>query len=117
MISKGEMVQSQTVNLANQVGQLSFIPNFDFAPTTQVICYFYDDNGMIQSQSVSINLQDSLPNFVRIIFINFSLSKLDFIFKARLGIVIVDSRTGNKFISESFERVEIYCFTQCNWSE
>lgn len=65
MISKGVMVEANTLEFVNQTAILTFTPTFAYAPTTNIIFYIYDNNGYIKSKTVSIRFVDELPNFVR----------------------------------------------------
>lgn len=64
IISKGVLLDAKSVKFRNQTGYYSFHPNFLYAPTTELICYFYSSDGSISSSQTSVSFVD-LPNIVR----------------------------------------------------
>ncbi|CRK95442.1 CLUMA_CG008712, isoform A, partial [Clunio marinus] len=63
-ISKGKIVKNVAIDMINNEGILSFIPDFTYAPTTRFVFFYYEENQNIKSIDYSISFEDSIPNYL-----------------------------------------------------
>lgn len=64
IISKGVVKSIKSIYFESQKAALTFTPDFKYAPTTQIIFFFYDSNGMIVSKTIVLDFVDKLPSYV-----------------------------------------------------
>jgi hypothetical protein len=65
MISKGVLVNQRTIVFNKQTAMLTFTPTFAFAPRTEIIFFAISPNGSVITRSLTLDLKDKLPNYVR----------------------------------------------------
>lgn len=66
LMSREILVKVKKVRFEDQIGIFSFTPDFSYVPTTQLICYYYNSDGLIASGSTSLSFRDQLSNYVRL---------------------------------------------------
>lgn len=66
MFSKQVLLKAKTVEFdEDNIGVLNITPNFENAPTTNIICHYYNADGLIVSGQLAVSFRDELNNYVR----------------------------------------------------
>lgn len=111
MIAKGVIVSLREIRLVNKTATFSFTPTFSYAPSTNMIFYYLDANGVIVSSRVNLKLDNDLPNFVRKI-INFLIFYFIQAFQVELEASMKTVKPGKTFTlkvsSLKFSTVSIF---------
>jgi hypothetical protein len=64
LISKGDSLVEKAITFKNQTATFTFIPTFAYAPRSEIIFFSISSSGTIISSQLTINLNDTLPNYV-----------------------------------------------------
>ncbi|CRK95539.1 CLUMA_CG009006, isoform C [Clunio marinus] len=66
IMSKGILIESDSIKFRNNKAMLKFTPNFSYAPYSDIIFFFYEHDGFITTRTVRIDFTDKLPNYLNL---------------------------------------------------